>query len=98
MSIGDADPRAYAAYCQDLRMEAPTIAELAHATFDVAWAGVRSRGTPLFQVCTEAGERNMTDGEDQAFKRELQAWVSRRFGYTERYDSSSRPEGAGGDS
>ena len=78
---------AYAAYCDRLRMEAPTLEELASPAFTVGVMG--PEGTLLvFQACTEAGERGLTEEEDVRLRAAQRAWsidpswgsVSRRGG------------------
>jgi hypothetical protein len=88
---------AYAVYCNRLRMEAPTLEELASPAFTVGVMG--PEGTILvFQACTEAGERGLTEQEDVRLQAAQRAWsVDPCWGYTGRYDSPSGPEGAGRD-
>jgi hypothetical protein len=76
MDVAEAAPViAYAAYCGSLRMEAPTLAEVASPAFTVGCMG--PEGTlVVFQACTEAGERGLTAKEDRLLRQAQRAWAS----------------------
>ena len=83
----------YVAYCENVRFEAPTLAEVATGGFALARG---SREPLLFQARTATGERDLTDAEDAAFRREHSRWL-RGCSYTEWYDSPGGAEGTGRD-
>jgi hypothetical protein len=71
MDIADAAPvTAYAAYIDRLRMEAPTLKEVAGPAFTVGVMGPPDT-IIVFQACTEAGERGLTAEEDRRLRRSM---------------------------